>query len=155
MGLHVSSSQLDTGTALIDLHGGSMSTRFVYGNESNLMVATRSAGYHSKPHRHDCEQLNYLIDGELWIFVEQEGYLLKPGDFLRIPRNVVHWAWNRGKGACTLAEVHTPVLDPKSRKGSYGLFAPDETPKVNVTPPTDVVEYGYAAVERKILGSAL
>jgi gentisate 1,2-dioxygenase len=131
-----------------------MITRFVYGNEANLMLATRSAGYHSKPHRHDCEQLNYLVDGELYIFIEDEGYLLRPGDFLRIPRNAVHWAWNRGKVACILIEVHAPVLDPMSRRGARGLFAAGETPRVNATARTEVVEYDYPSVERKILGTS-
>lgn len=53
------------------MHNGQMKTLFVYGNNANLRMATRSAGYHSKPRRHDREQLSYSLDGEIWIFIEQ------------------------------------------------------------------------------------
>ena len=58
MGLFISGKDLVTGSAAVNLHSGNMKTLFVYGNEANMMVATRSAGYHSKPHKHTPEQLN-------------------------------------------------------------------------------------------------
>ncbi len=149
MGLRISSLDMEKGGALLDVKEGSMTTYFVYGNKANLMVAIRSTGYHSKPHRHDCEQLNYLLNGELWIFIEDQAFHLSQGDFLRIPRNVVHWAWNRGSEPCTLIEVHAPVLDPDTRRGSVGLFAENEVSAVERSPATQRVEYDAGAVEAK------
>jgi mannose-6-phosphate isomerase-like protein (cupin superfamily) len=113
-----------------DLFGGSLTTKRVYGNDSQMMVATRSAGYHSKAHTHDCEQLNWVAEGEIWIMVEREGYLLRKGDFMRVPRTVVHWAWNRSDGDCVLVESHAPANVGRQdvREGSAGLFGVGETP---------------------------
>lgn len=150
MPLLVSEKDLVPGSAAVGLHGGSMKTLFVYGNEANMMVATRSAGYHSKPHRHTPEQLNYVIEGELWIFIEDEGYHLKTFDFLRIPGNKLHWAWNRGSGPCTMVQCHAPVLAPDDRVGTLGLFAADETPNVNKSAPSETVDIDVSEIERKV-----
>jgi quercetin dioxygenase-like cupin family protein len=150
MGLFVSEKDLIIGQAAVKLQSGNMKTLFVYGNEANMMVATRSAGYHSMPHRHIPEQLNYVIAGELWIFIEDEGYHLKTGDFLRIPGNQLHWAWNRGTVDCTMVQVHSPVLAPESRVGTLGLFAEGETPRVNKSPPSETIEIDVSEIERRV-----
>ncbi|MGV9387101.1 cupin domain-containing protein [Nonomuraea sp. NPDC003707] len=90
--------------------GGELRTKQVLGQNSSLTIATRSAGYHSEPHSHDCEQLNYVQSGEIWVFVEDTAYHLRAGDFLRIPPSAVHWAWNRSDLSCELIEMHTPGL---------------------------------------------
>jgi len=60
---------------------GAMVVRKGYGNECSLMIATRRPGYHTKPHQHESEQINYVLDGEIWFFVKDKGYLCKKGDF--------------------------------------------------------------------------
>ncbi len=150
MSLFVSESDLETGSAGVGLHSGNMKTLFIYGNEANLMIATRSAGYHSKPHKHTPEQLNYVLEGELWIFIENDGWHLKKGDFLRIPGNALHWAWNRGTVACTMAQVHAPVLNPDQRKGAIGLFADNEKPAVRKSPPQETLDIDVSDIERKV-----
>lgn len=150
MALFVSERDLTPGQAAVQLHSGQMKTLFVYGNEANLMVATRSAGYHSKPHRHTPEQLNYVVAGELWIFVEDDGYHLKAGDFLRIPGNALHWAWNRGTVPCTMVQAHAPVLAPEARVGTYGLFADGETPRVNKSAPSESIDMDVSIIEKRI-----
>lgn len=107
--------------------GGELRTKQVFGQNSSLMVAARSAGYHSEPHQHDCEQLNYVQRGELWVFVEETAYHLHPGDFLRIPPNAVHWAWNRAEIDCELIELHTPGLELPGLEDAPRLVGPDET----------------------------
>lgn len=98
--------------------GTTFDTTFVSGRHVNLMVATRPPGYHSRPHAHDAEQLNYVSEGEVWFFVEDRGYHLRGGDFFRVPRGAVHWMWNRTDRPLVLIEAHSPsmVFDP--------LFAP-------------------------------
>lgn len=150
MSLFVSEADLVPGQAMVGLHSGQMKTLFVYGNEANMMVATRYEGYHSKPHRHTPEQLNYVLEGELWIFIEKEGWHLKKGDFLRIPGNALHWAWNRGPGPCTMAQVHAPVLFPDGRKGALGLFDDNERPQVHKSPPQETIDMDVSEIERRV-----
>jgi quercetin dioxygenase-like cupin family protein len=152
MGLHIVSSAADEGRAVVG--DQSFSTQAVHGARSSLMVATRPPGYHSNPHIHDCEQLNLLTAGEVWIFVEDQAYHVQQGDFIRIPANAVHWAWNKSSEPCSLIEVHAPGLqnDPSISSLSVGLFAPDESyddfdgPVTTFLPPDR--DFDQAAVER-------
>ena len=82
----------------------------VHGTDTSLMFAERAAGYHTSPHKHDCEQMNYIVSGEIYFFVDGRGYRCKVGDVMRIPRNKVHWAWNRGTERAVVFESHSPPL---------------------------------------------
>jgi mannose-6-phosphate isomerase-like protein (cupin superfamily) len=110
------------------LKGGSLTAQMVFGSDTSLMFAERETGYHSMPHYHDAEQMNYVVDGSIWIFIEQDGILAVKGDIVRIPRNAVHWAWAREPGGCVLFETHTPPLigDAKMKAGAVSLLAADE-----------------------------
>jgi quercetin dioxygenase-like cupin family protein len=154
MSLKISSKDMQEGTQALPVHSGGMKTLFVYGNDQNMMVATRSPNYHSKPHKHDCEQLNYVAAGEIWIFVEDEGYHLVEGDFFRVPRNQLHWAWVKGTKPCVLIQSHAPVLAPETRRGTVGLFKDGEKPQINATPPQESIDIDVSAVERKAMGAA-
>lgn len=92
------------------LAGGSIGAKIAYGLESSMMVAIRQPQYHSRPHTHDAEQLNYVLDGELYVFVDDRGFLARKGDVFRIPRNAVHWSWVQGDSPCVLLESHSPPL---------------------------------------------
>ena len=92
------------------LSGGSIGAQIAYGENMSLLIATRQPGYHSKPHKHDAEQLNYVLDGELYVFVDDDGFLARTGDIFRIPRNAVHWSWVQGTRSCVLLEAHAPAL---------------------------------------------
>lgn len=104
--------------------GTSFTTTFASGRHVNLMIATRPPGYHSRPHAHDAEQLNYVQDGEVWFFVKTKGYHLRAGDFFRVPRGAVHWMWNRTERPLVLIEVHAPsmVQDPLFASFAVRLF---------------------------------
>src|ERR1035437_1350388 len=109
-----------------------LAVRMVYGSDTSWMLATRDPGYHTKPHRHDAEQVNLIVEGELWIFVEEKGYRCVKGDLLRIPRNKIHWAWNRGTAPCVMLESHTPPLigDEMLRRAATPMLGPDENSDV-------------------------
>jgi len=102
--------------------------RMVEGTDISIMLASRDSGYHTHPHQHDAEQFNYIIEGELWIFVEEHGYRCVKGDVMRVPRNKIHWAWNRGSGPCVMLEAHTPPLTGEAmiKIGAVSMMAPDE-----------------------------
>jgi quercetin dioxygenase-like cupin family protein len=153
MPLKVAYDDVKDGANVLQVRGGAMLTKMVYGNDCNMMLAVRAPGYHSHPHTHDAEQLNYLLEGEVWVFIEDDGFLMKKGDFCRIPRNAVHWAWNRGDTDCTLVEVHSPACDPLVRKNAVGLYAEGETPDLSTavdTIRTSNIDPGE--VEARVLG---
>ena len=108
-----------------NVHGvsgtGSLTSQFVYAESLNFMIARRGAGYHSRPHVHDCEQMNLLVEGRLWIFVEDRAYQLSSGDFFRVPRGARHWAYNDAED-CLLVEAHAPLLDPGSKEHAVALL---------------------------------
>lgn len=114
---------------------GALFTKQVFGLSSSMMIARRSAGYHSQPHVHDCEQLNYIADGSITIFVGADAYDLGTGDFLRVPANEVHYAWNRGDVDCLLFEVHTPGLDILPADAVVELLAEGERASAIVKVP--------------------
>jgi quercetin dioxygenase-like cupin family protein len=106
-----------------------LSSQRVYGNETSIMFAERGPGYHTRPHRHDAEQMNYIVSGEIWFFVEEHGYRCRAGDIMRIPRNVVHWAYNRGSEQAVIIESHCPPLignDAEARTTAHPLLGPEE-----------------------------
>lgn len=101
----------------------------VYGMETSLLFADRDPGYHTNPHRHDCEQFNYVLSGEIWFFVEDQAYRCVKGDIMRIPRDKLHWAWVRAKENCSIIETHSPALPgngPDARASAVALLADDE-----------------------------
>ena len=105
--------------------------RLVYGNETALAVSWRRPGYHSHPHIHDFEQLNYIAEGEMWFFVGERSYQVVAGDFLRIPRNAIHWSWVKTEEPCLAFEVFGPPPPPPAMKGlGQGLFDETESPRM-------------------------
>jgi mannose-6-phosphate isomerase-like protein (cupin superfamily) len=132
-----------------------LSTQRIYGMENSIMFAERGPGYHTRPHRHAAEQINYILSGEIWFFVEGRGWRCKPGDIMRIPKSKVHWAYNRGTEQRVIIESHCPPLignDAEARSTAVPLLGPDEDVKavryvVNEVVPMDPAE--VAAIEER------
>jgi quercetin dioxygenase-like cupin family protein len=138
------------------LTGGSVGAQIVYGRESSMMVATRQPQYHSKPHSHDSEQLNYVLEGELYVFVGEDGFLAKKGDVFRIPRNATHWSWVQGTTPCVLLETHTPPLigDPGVIDTARALISVDESLDGIVAVPSQWPStFDRDKVERKVMAA--
>jgi quercetin dioxygenase-like cupin family protein len=136
------------------LSGGSIGAQIVYGQESSMMIATRQPHYHSKPHLHDSEQLNYVLEGELYVFVGNNGFLAKQGDVFRIPRNAVHWSWVQGTRPCVLLETHTPPLigDPGVTDTARALIGDDEARDGIVAVPSHwPTDFDRDAIERTVM----
>lgn len=135
--------------------GGALLAQMVFGMETSFMVAERETGYHSPPHYHDAEQMNYVVDGSIWIFVEDGGFRAVKGDIFRIPRNAIHWAWVRDPGGCKLFETHTPPLtgDEKMKNGAVAMLGASED-KAKVRGVTNLFPDGidWRAVERRVIG---
>ncbi len=133
---------------------GSMISRKGYGNECSLMIATRAPGYHTTPHVHESEQINFVQEGEIWFFVEDKGFQCKKGDFQRIPANKTHWAWNRSNGDAIVVEAHAPgLVGEKAGSGAVPLFDDGEKPELRNPGVNKFVPYDSVAVEKKHFGS--
>jgi len=156
MGLLAKGHEVLDGTNVLQVRGDSqnMSTKTVYGNDCNLMVAVRPGGYHSQPHVHDAEQLNYVTDGEIWVFVDDQAFLARTGDFYRVPRNAVHWGWNRSDRPCTIVECHAPAVDPEKRKNAVGLYAEGEQPDLRTAVTTTRTNDDPTVAEARVFGAA-
>jgi len=122
--------------------GTTFETTFVSGRHVPLMVAVRPPGYHSRPHAHDAEQLNYVQDGEVWFFVRERGYHLKQGDFFRVPIGAVHWMWNRSVRPLVLIEAHSPSMtdDPLFSSFAVRLFDTEEDTWLPESPVNRMVD---------------
>lgn len=149
--LYASADDVREQVVSMRVSGGELRTKQVLGQNCSFTVASRSPGYHSEPHTHDCEQLNYVQRGEIWVFVDQAAFHLAPGDFLRVPPGAVHWAWNRSESDCELIEMHTPglVLD--------GIDAPrlvDEGEPVTAPVPSRWESTSYWDCEEAALAAA-
>lgn len=109
--------------------------RLVHGNDSAFAISLRHSGYHSSPHIHDYEQLNFIQEGEMWFFIHDEGYHMKKGDLLRIPRNAIHWSWVKTEEPCLCYEVFSPPPPKKDgmMNNARGLFDENEEPN---SPPS-------------------
>lgn len=131
--------------------GTSFETTFVSGKHMNLMIAHRPPGYHSRPHAHDAEQINYVQEGEVWFFVGDRGYHLRQGDFFRVPRGAVHWMWNRTGNPLILIEAHSPSLadDPLFESFGVRLFASGEDPGIEGTARNTMMPVDPGSVEAK------
>lgn len=132
--------------------GGSVTAQVVYGDSCSMMIAKRVPGYHSKPHSHDCEQLNYVLDGEIFIYIDDAGYIARKGDMFRVPANAIHWSHVSAQG-CTLLEVHAPSLigDANIAKDAVGLFSAAETTDGVKRIPTDWhLDFDRDATEVKV-----
>src|ERR1700730_15682866 len=119
----------------------------VYGVETSIMFAERASGYHTSPHMHDCEQMNYIVSGEIYFFVDGRGYRCKAGDVMRIPRNKVHWAWNRGNETAVVFESHSPPLRDRGGEAAALLGPDDDAAKIQQT-PNILVKMDQAEIDR-------
>jgi len=131
-------------TDAVKIEDSILSTKVVYGKESSLMLATRPGGYHSRPHIHDTEQMNYVVDGEIWVFVDDEFFLVKAGDFYRVPAMAVHWGWITSDKPCTILEVFSPVYVSERRPHAVALFGEDEA-----RPPIQPIRQYHVSDEYK------
>jgi mannose-6-phosphate isomerase-like protein (cupin superfamily) len=138
-----------------------MSTQRIHGIDNSIMFAERGAGYHTTPHMHECEQINYVVEGEIWFFVEGQGYQCKKGDLMRIPRNRIHWAFNCSDQQATVIESHSPCLignDAEARKLAVSLLGDDERMsdvRTTVNVVVDVDPQWVADCEREAIGDAV
>jgi mannose-6-phosphate isomerase-like protein (cupin superfamily) len=95
----------------------------------SLMERTLPPGGRRPPaHRHtNCSEAYFVLDGEVSVVVEDEENLLRPHDFLLVPRGTAHTFGNGGSERARLLVLHAPAAD-----GYFGalheLWHRDEPP---------------------------
>jgi quercetin dioxygenase-like cupin family protein len=117
-------------------HGNRGETRTTrVGGETMAILLGERIGFKMRPHFHAAEQISYVVEGEVWTFVDDRVFYSGPGDFIRVPGNVVHWASvARGKSAFTW-EVHTPLQgDPVEASGVTWLVPGHRLPHLRWIP---------------------
>lgn len=136
MGLKINKADVPEGGFDADgekVEAGGLTTKMVFGKTMSMVYAVRPEGHRGVPHAHDAEQFNYVEQGKIWIFVEDEVVLLEPGDFNRIPSMAVHWAIVE-EGPCVMIESHSPPyigdkeLAGPNKEKVVGLFRDSEEP---------------------------
>jgi quercetin dioxygenase-like cupin family protein len=129
---------------------GSMVVKKAYGNECDLMIAVRAPGYRTRPHFHASDQINYILEGEIWYFVEDKGFHCEKGDFVRIPSNKIQWEWNRSGADAVVVETHAPaMIGGQSIEGAVSLFDESEIPAIKGPAENVFIPYDTEAVEKK------
>ena len=134
---------------------GSMVSVKGYGNECSLMIASRAPGYHTTPHIHESEQLNYIQEGEIWFFVEESRFSLQEG---RLPENPGEQS---PLGLESIRQGRRRHRSPrawagrlKGRQRRRGSFDAGETPQVRKPGINEFVSFDAAAVENKYFGKS-
>jgi quercetin dioxygenase-like cupin family protein len=129
---------------LPNIHGSAGTNKSVrVGGETMAILLSERVGLKARPHLHAAEQISYVVEGEVWTFIDDRVVFSKAGDVIRVPGNVVHWALvEPGKKAVTF-EVHTPLQgDPVTAHGMNWLVPPHRVPNLSWIPggfPTDAL----------------
>jgi mannose-6-phosphate isomerase-like protein (cupin superfamily) len=133
---------------------GNLVASACHGSRTSWLFAERSTGYRSAPHRHDAEQMNYFVSGEMWLFIEDCGYLCGAGDIVCIPPGKWHWAVNRSAHPCVMIETHSPpVTNDQIARSTVGLLGPDEDPRTVEHRESESAQYSgdVRAIEARAL----
>ena len=81
------------------------------GNGATLALHKLMPKHEPKPHRHEYEQLVYILAGRIRFHVGDESVVLGPGGLLQIPPNVMHWGEVVGDEPVLNLDVFTPVRE--------------------------------------------
>tara|TARA_B100001971_G_C18247272_1_gene575292 strand:- start:349 stop:771 length:423 start_codon:yes stop_codon:yes gene_type:complete len=86
--------------------------------------ATAEASFHlvrlkgaESPHIHDRHDLTvFILSGTSTVNFKDHAISMGPGDLIKIPRGVLHWAKNIGQDPTQAYAIFTPPFDGKDRR---------------------------------------
>jgi quercetin dioxygenase-like cupin family protein len=84
------------------------------GSDFSLMERTlQPRGRRPPPHRHtNCSEALYVLDGEVVIAIDDDEYLMAPGEFVLIPRGARHtFGCGSSSEPARLLVLHAPAMD--------------------------------------------
>lgn len=135
---------------------GTRSSQVVYSPRASIMVTTRYPGYHSRASCHEGDELDYIVSGEMWLFIGDTGFKVRAGDFVRIPGGEVHWARVTDSEPCTMIHVHTPpfVGNPGALETAAGIVTDRELADgFPIARDIFTEDFPMEEIERRVMGS--
>ncbi len=82
--------------------------RLVSGTRGMLSFVRIDAGAVVPEHEHPHEQLGTVLEGQMFLKIGTETYLLEPGQAYVIPSQARHSAWTAQDSACLALDVFAP-----------------------------------------------
>jgi unsaturated pyranuronate lyase len=120
-------SKVDTFQPLAELRPyaiwAGVNARVVNGERMTLATVDLDPGAAVAEHRHENEQLGFVIQGSITFTIAGEKRELRPGDAYTIPSDVPHEAV-AGPDGCTVVDVFAPVRSDWERLGRRDPFPP-------------------------------
>lgn len=133
------------------------SSRTVYGHQGSVTHATWSSGYRSQPQVYAGDQFIHVLSGELHAFLidglaRRNSFVMRCGDFLRVPSMSVYWVVNKHADVCRLAVFRCPGVQwfsdlDLSAQGLFAEWESEEHRAPNATQGTNLVERAHYPVE--------
>ena len=96
------------------------------------------------PHRHDCGEVAYVIEGQARYHIGEQAVDVRPGDFLYFPQGTLEWVENTTDQPCRALVLY---LKPGIEKffAEVGERATSRTLPPPLTAPPDIAKLAEAA----------
>jgi quercetin dioxygenase-like cupin family protein len=81
------------------------------GQDVLMVMNWLQPGMEVNPHRHECEQVVYVVKGHMRFVIDGEEQELGPGGLIRIPPNALHYGEPIGDEVVWNLDVFAPIRD--------------------------------------------
>lgn len=81
-------------------------------------------GGYTPPHYHErTDEVSYLLEGELGVWLAEEEFVVGAGSFVVRPKRVPHAFWNKGRTAARFLDMYAPAGFERWFEALERLFA--------------------------------
>lgn len=77
-------------------------------NGATMALNRLQPGHAPNPHRHEHEQIVYIVEGKVELHLDDQVHIMGPGQLLVVPPNALHWAVVVGGETVLNLDVFTP-----------------------------------------------
>lgn len=81
------------------------------GNQVLMVMNWLEPGMKVNPHSHPCEQIVYIVEGTALFHIGDEVVTAGPGDIIRIPPDIMHYAEPAGSETVLNLDVFSPIRE--------------------------------------------
>lgn len=78
------------------------------GEGATVALNRLAPGHEPRPHSHPHEQISYIVQGTMRMFIDDQSTLMKAGSLVVIPPNAKHWGVVEGDETVLNLDVFTP-----------------------------------------------
>ncbi len=97
------------------------------------------------PHRHtNCSEAYFVLEGLVSVDVEEDTLIVRPDEFVLVPRGTAHTFGNGGQDEARLLVIHAPAMDAYFA-GLHELWNRDQPPSTD-DERTLMARFGMEAV---------